>query len=140
MSSKVSTPLAHSDTAFFKQTELAREALKTFNAISVLNAPGPTRIAMEELVNATVRSHSPILVLYPFRTSQVAFNPFVPQFLSHPAFQEIPPKVYNTLEGFFKKHPNFDVPGSYNQLGGLNSRIRDSIRFATKKGKCLIFI
>lgn len=68
MSSKTSTLPVHSEAAFFKQTEIAREALKTFNTISVLNAPGPVRIAMEELINATVRSQSSTTVFYPLRT------------------------------------------------------------------------
>ena len=53
---KVPATNAQSDAAFLKQAEAAREALKNFNAISVLNAPGPIRIAMEELVNTTVCS------------------------------------------------------------------------------------
>jgi len=43
-----------SDAAFKKQADTTREALKNFNAISILNAPGPIKIALEELVNATV--------------------------------------------------------------------------------------
>jgi hypothetical protein len=122
MSNKISTPTAQSDAAFFKQTELAREALKNFTAISALNAPGPVKTAFEELVTATV-----------------GFNNFVRHYLSHPSFQEIPPRVFSTLETFLKKHPNFELPKSYDQLGGLNLRVRDSIRFSVKKGACFIF-
>jgi hypothetical protein len=43
------------DTAFNKHVNAVREALNNFNAISFLNAPGPTKIAMEELVDVTVR-------------------------------------------------------------------------------------
>ena len=33
-----------SDAAFKKQADTTREALKNFNAISILNAPGPIKI------------------------------------------------------------------------------------------------
>jgi hypothetical protein len=46
---------AISDAAFNKQADDVREALKNFSAISVLNAPGPTKLALEDLVNVTVR-------------------------------------------------------------------------------------
>ena len=44
-----------SDAAFRKQVTATQEALKVFNAIAVLNAPGPARVAMEELISVTVR-------------------------------------------------------------------------------------
>ena len=49
-------PATPSLTAFEKQAELAREALQNFNSIRTLsNAPGPTKAALTELVNSTVR-------------------------------------------------------------------------------------
>ena len=60
-----------SDAAFCKQVTATQEALRIFNAIAVLNAPGPARIAMEELISVTVRSlsitllkHSDILRMF----------------------------------------------------------------------------
>lgn len=46
---------APADAAFQKQTAAVREALQNFTAISKLNAPGPIKMAMEELVTITVR-------------------------------------------------------------------------------------
>jgi hypothetical protein len=62
MSSSTKTTTAQSDSSFNKQVELAREALKNFNAISQLNAPGPVKLAMEELVTVTVRPPSSFLI------------------------------------------------------------------------------
>lgn len=53
---KTTTP--ESDAAFKKQADATKEALKNFNAISFLNAPGPVKLAMEDLVKVTVRSSS----------------------------------------------------------------------------------
>lgn len=44
-----------SDTLFKQQVAATREALKNFSVISSLNAPGPTTLAMEEVINVTVR-------------------------------------------------------------------------------------
>jgi hypothetical protein len=60
-SSKNSTANTPPDSAFHKQTDLARGALRAFAAIIHLNLnmPGPIKSAMEELVNTTVSpSHS----------------------------------------------------------------------------------
>ena len=51
-----------SDIAFRKQVAATQEALKTFNTIAGLNAPGPARVAMEELISVTVRSFSNTLL------------------------------------------------------------------------------
>ena len=53
MSSPPST--TESDLAFYKQVAATREALLNFAIISQLNAPGPIKLAMEELVDTTVR-------------------------------------------------------------------------------------
>jgi hypothetical protein len=45
-----------SDTAFDEQVAATREALKTFSVVTAINTSGPARIALEELVNATVCS------------------------------------------------------------------------------------
>jgi hypothetical protein len=43
-----------SEALFKKQADLIRETLQTFNSIRVLNAPGPLKAAIIDLVNATV--------------------------------------------------------------------------------------
>jgi hypothetical protein len=44
-----------SDAAFNKQVDATRVALSNFNTISKLNAPGPAKAALEELITTTVR-------------------------------------------------------------------------------------
>jgi len=56
-STKTSTTTVLSDSAFNKQADATREALKTFAAISLLKAPGPAKLAMAELVDAAVSSY-----------------------------------------------------------------------------------
>ena len=57
-----------SENSFKKQAEIAREALKNFNAIRVLNAPGMVKTALFELVEAVV-SASLILFFLVFMAS-----------------------------------------------------------------------
>lgn len=47
--------LSMTEQAFTKQAESARESLLVFNSIRYLNAPGPIKNALKELVNSTVR-------------------------------------------------------------------------------------
>ena len=49
------TSVTVSEATFHKQIALAREALLNFSIISQLNAPGPIKLATEELINITVR-------------------------------------------------------------------------------------
>ena len=49
--------------AFNKQTDIVQELLKNFSAIFALNAPGPAKIALEELINSVVCNY---LTLCPF--------------------------------------------------------------------------
>jgi len=44
-----------SEASFDHQIRATREALNIFLAISALNAPGPGKVAMAELINITVR-------------------------------------------------------------------------------------
>lgn len=104
-----------SESSFKQHVEQARSALKTFNAIRQLDAPGPVKTAFDELVTITAD-----------------FNKFVPYFVNHSAFQELPPSVYSTLEDFLSKHPNFEKPANYSRLVGLNARSLDS---PVKKGE-----
>ena len=107
-----------SESSFKQQAELARSALKNFNAIRQLDAPGPAKTAFYELVNATVD-----------------FNRFIPFFTSHVLFQEIPPAAHIALEDFLSKHPNFEKPPTYSKVAGLNARIQDALQTPAKKGK-----
>jgi len=56
MASSTKTTTTNSDLAFNKQVDAARDALKNFNAISQLNAPGMIKTAMDELVATMVSS------------------------------------------------------------------------------------
>ena len=49
----VSVNTMPSETSFKHHVELVRSALKTFHAISQLDAPGPVKTAFDELVNVT---------------------------------------------------------------------------------------
>lgn len=130
-----------SDSAFKKQAEIAREALTTFNTIRTLNAPGPIKTALEELVTATVRFFFNFSTVWKiinwFSLSQIAFNNFVPFFVTHPLFQEIPPAVHLAIEDFIAKHPGFDMPASTPRIAGLDARVKDSLVSPAKKGLSL---
>ena len=62
-----------SEKTFKQHAEMARSALNNFNAIHQLDAPGPVKTAFDELV-AIIAD----------------FNNFVPFFVNHPLFLEIP--------------------------------------------------
>ena len=106
-----------SESSFKHQAELARTALQNFHAIRQLDAPALIKSAIEELVVATAD-----------------FQNFVPFFMSHALFLEIPPLVYSALEDFFSKNPNVDKPLLYGQLAGLNARVKDTLSTSAKKG------
>jgi hypothetical protein len=54
MASPSKTTTTNSDSAFNKQADAARDALKNFNTVAQLNAPGLIKTAMEDLVTAMV--------------------------------------------------------------------------------------
>ena len=54
MASSNKTTTTNSDLAFNKQVDAARDALKNFNTISLLNAPSLIKTAMDELVATMV--------------------------------------------------------------------------------------
>ena len=57
-SNAASVPICNlraADASFNRQIDLVRESLKNFTAIVALNTLGPAKVAMEELVNLTVR-------------------------------------------------------------------------------------
>ena len=106
-----------SESSLKHQADAARSALKNFNAIRLLDAPGPVKAAVEELVAATAEFHN-----------------FIPFFVNHSLFLEIPPLVYSTLEEFFSKNPNFEKPALYSKIVGLNARVKDTATISAKKG------
>lgn len=55
MAASSKTTTGNSDIAFNKQIDTVREALKNFAAIAQLNAPGPAKLALEELIKTSVR-------------------------------------------------------------------------------------
>lgn len=108
------TSIKTSESSFKNQVELAREALATFNTVRDLNAPGIVRSALNDLIDKTA-----------------AFNQYVPYFLSHPSFLEIPPAVFSSIENFRTSHPSFEIPPSFAKVSGLDARVRDALN--TKK-------
>ena len=56
VSSKLVTDLQVFDTAFDTQVAATRDALKTFQVVTSINVSGPARLALEELIDVTVRS------------------------------------------------------------------------------------
>jgi hypothetical protein len=77
-----------SDFSFQRQVTATRAALSNFSVIASLNAPGPALLAMEELINVTVRgTHNFIFALLTFSgifrsTSPDLFLPMSPQMSS----------------------------------------------------------
>ena len=108
-----------SENAFKKQAEAASEALKAFVAVQNLKSTIIVKAAMTELVDATV-----------------GFNAFIPFFVSHALFQEIPPTVHTVLEKFSIENPSFDMPPGIAKIAGLNARARDTMMTA-KRGTLL---
>ena len=106
-----------SENTFKHHVEAIRTALKAFEAIRQLDAPGPVKTAFHDLVAVTAD-----------------LNNFLPFFASHPLFLEVPPLVSTILEDFLAKNPNFERPALYTKVAGLNARIKDS---SAKKGMSL---
>ena len=116
----VSVNTMPSETSFKHHVELVHSALKTFHAISQLDAPGPVKTAFDELVNITAD-----------------FNKFMPTFTNCSFFQELPPLVHTALEDFLAKHPAFNKPANFSKIVGLNARAQDSIHIASRQGTYL---
>jgi hypothetical protein len=105
-----------SESAFKKQAEVANEALKTFTAVQNSSSAMVIKAAVSELVDATAE-----------------FNNFVPFFVGHALFQEIPPAVFNTLETFANKNPNFVMPSGIARIAGLDARVKDYLALSKNK-------
>jgi hypothetical protein len=111
-----------SENSFKQHVETVRVALKNFQAIRQLDAPGPVKTAFDELSNATAE-----------------LNRFVPFFVTHLSFQELPPLVLSTLEEFLVKNPQFEKPSSFSKLAGLSARAQDSAHTAARRGMYKFF-
>ena len=111
-----------SESSFKKQVALAQDALKNFTAVQSLKSTAVLKAAISELIDSTI-----------------AFNHFIPFFLSHPLFQEISPAVLHVLEKFIHKNPNFDMPSGYSKIVSLDARIRDSLSLPISKGMSFLF-
>jgi hypothetical protein len=109
------THIMPSENAFKKQAELASDALKAFVSVQHVKSTVIIKAAMVDLIDATV-----------------AFNTFVPFFVSHALFQEIPPAVHAVLEKFSIKNPTFEMQPGIAKIAGLAARARDAL---TKKGR-----
>lgn len=117
MSSALSLIKMPSESSFKRQADIASDALKTFSAVQSSKSSMVVKAAVIELIDATI-----------------AFNEYLPFFLAHPLFQEIPPAVFNTLEQFGNKNPKFEMPSTIARVAGLDARVKDSLRIG-KQGK-----
>ena len=106
-----------SESSFKKQAALAQDSLKNFTAVQSMKSTVVLKAAISELIDSTI-----------------AFNHFLPLFLSHPLFQEIPSAVFHVLEKFIHKNPNFDMPSGYSKVVSLDARVRDSLSLPASKG------
>lgn len=107
-----------SESSFKKHAEAVRDALKNFSTIRNLKAPALINTAVVELIDSTI-----------------AFNPFIPFFMSHDLFQELVPAVFNVLNDFATDNPAFMMPKSMDKVSVLNNRVRGSFtQTSSKKG------
>lgn len=119
MSSSLSLIKMPSESSFKRQADAASDALKTFMAVQSSKSSMIIKAAVIEVLDATI-----------------AFNDYLPFFLAHPLFQEIPPAVFSSLEQFANKNPKFEMPSAIARVAGLDARVRDSLRIP-KKGDTL---
>lgn len=110
-----------SESSFKRQADLASDALKTFSAVQSSKSAMVVKAAVIELIEATI-----------------AFNDYLPFFLSHSLFQEIPPAVFNALDHFATKNPKFEMPSTIARVAGLDARVKDSLK-NPKKGMFSFF-
>lgn len=106
------------ESTFKKHAELVRDALKNFMTVKSLNSPSLVKTVVSELIDATI-----------------AFNPYIPFFLNHALFQELPPAVFNTLNDFAAENPSFVMPKSFDKVSVLNDRVQGSITHAISSKK-----
>jgi hypothetical protein len=109
-----------SESSFKKHAEIARDALKNFTTVRVLNAPTIVKTAVFDLIDAVI-----------------AFYPFIPFFLTHDLFRELAPTIFNVLNDFAKDNPSFVMPKTMDKVASLNERVQSSIN--PKRGMSLLF-
>jgi hypothetical protein len=114
-----------SENSFKQHVERVRGALKNFNAIRILDAPGPIKTALDELI-----------------ALDVEFTKFTTFFSTHALFLEVPPAVFQALDDFFTKNPTYERPPDYKQVIGLNARAAREVAAqaaSTKRGMSFVF-
>ena len=83
-----------SDHTFYKHASLIREALLNFAIISQLNAPGPIKLQMEELINISVSAFFHLYFILPdfalFRLNLVASPLFITLMCTCKSFIRLP--------------------------------------------------
>ena len=116
MSFPLTMSIMPSESSFKRQADLAREALKSFSAVKSIKSPIIVNAALKDLLDNTV-----------------AFNNFVPYFVSHALFQELVPAVHTVINEFSTQNPSFDMPPSAIKVSGLLARVKDSMGLSNSK-------
>jgi hypothetical protein len=121
---------------FAQQVESTRNLLTAFSAVVVLQAPGPIKTIMNELVSVTV-SHSLGLriAVLSFSLFQVMFSNFIPVYATDPAVQECPAAVLAAVDAFLMRRPRFQHPKHYPRLVRLVAQVE-----AHAKGTNFLFL
>jgi hypothetical protein len=68
----------------------------------------------------------------------VELNAFVPHYVAHPSFQELPPAAMSAINNYHIRHPNSKLPDSFHRLVGLVARVKDAPIITGKKGEPLL--
>lgn len=110
-----------SESSFRKHAEAARDALTNFTTVRSLKAPIIVRTAVFDLIDAII-----------------AFQPFIPFFITHELFQEISTSAFNILSGFAKENPSFVMPTTMDKVVAINDRVQASL--TSKKGNFIHFL
>lgn len=109
---------------FAQQVDSTRNLLTAFSAVVVVQAPGPIKTIMNELVSITV-SHSLVLriAVLSFSLFQVMFSNFMPAYATDPAVQEWPAAVLAAVDTFLIRRPSFPRPKHYPRLVRLVAQV-----------------
>ena len=111
------------ESSFLNHIELAKGALKRFQAIVVVGYQASTLPAHEELITVT--------------GDFIKFNLY---YINDPRFFKVLVQVYEILEEFFSKNPTYKKPLTYNKVMGLFNRSKIIAAEAAKKGELVIVI
>ena len=113
--------LMPSENSFKQHVERVRVSLTNFNAIRKLDAPGPIKTAMDELIALALD-----------------FSRYTTFFAAHALFLEIVPATFQALEDCYTKHPSFEKTDEYKQIIGLNARAAKEVAAqATATKRCM---